>query len=957
MKHIFYCTALLISVLSCAKEPEIPAFEETTGKTFTVYSAPFVESDTGKEQERIWPSGSTLTVLSSEDRGTAEIFSMVSSSGQSARFDGTVTKGKKYYALYPSDESASMDGEILTTSIPPVQSVSEGLAGMQTSPAVAVSGGTTLSFSNIASVISFTLPESVSADRAVIQGLSAEKLGGAVSVDMGRDVKSAERTSASVEAVTLEGDMQPGKTYSFSVIPVSFQNGFSISLYRGESLVHTMESRARLLTGPGKIYLFTEADAPSPDDIELVDGKYHIYTSEGMAVFSDIVNNDDPAADAVLENDIDMSGITEWTPIGQASVSYSKSGNRIYVATISGSPYSGEFDGNGKTLSGLRLSVSGAEAGRAYGLFGVLDNASVKNLTLGKPGDGSFLEIVTSGPEMQDIGVLAGCCHESSVADVTSHVSVSYKGTSSGRVTIGVIGMVHSDTRQSVLERVVNRGDYNISTDANQTNVWATAIHAGGVCGAALSAYDAEDKPSNRITFLSYCENYGNMTSNAGRTAGIAAAAPYYVVFNSCFNHGAIHTSNSAGGYASGITVFSSYMTMFQDCINNGNVVSASGAGVSGLISMCAYNYSTVSACMNFGKIISDSPKRGVFVATNSATSQWIGCTAAGKTGCYNSGNYVYDTYQESEQFRYLGPGADKLRLDGTVFQIGESELPPGPEPTLKILFIGNSFTQDAVNLLPGIIQGAGIGTIELGLMYWGGSIIQQHYDEYSTNNTNFVFYRKPTSVNGTWLQYRGYTLEEAVKEHDWDIITIQEHTGRTESWIWDAQEKNAIEGLVGKILESQSPAVPEIYYIMTQAYHDMDKSYDTRGRFASDTEHFSYIVAQGKKIRDEISSISGIIPTGTVLQNLRTSSMDNPMGLTRDGYHMDYGFSRYAAACAVYEMLIMEHSGHRLEDNSFRYSETGTGKTPVTDENRIIAIGAARAAIEKPFEVTEINR
>ena len=50
-------------------------------------------------------------------------------------------------------------------------------------------------------------------------------------------------------------------------------------------------------------------------------------------------------------------------------------------------------------------------------------------------------------------------------------------------------------------------------------------------------------------------------------------------------------------------------------------------------------------------------------------------------------------------------------------------------------------------------------------------------------------------------------------------------------------------------------------------------------------------------------TDVEQIIPTGTVLQNLRTSPLNNEMDLTRDGYHMDYGLSRYAAACAVFEL------------------------------------------------------
>ena len=54
-------------------------------------------------------------------------------------------------------------------------------------------------------------------------------------------------------------------------------------------------------------------------------------------------------------------------------------------------------------------------------------------------------------------------------------------------------------------------------------------------------------------------------------------------------------------------------------------------------------------------------------------------------------------------------------------------------------------------------------------------------------------------------------------------------------------------------------------------------------------------------------TGIDVVISTGAVLENLRTSrvNVDNGLQLTRDSYHMDFGLTRYAAACAVFETII----------------------------------------------------
>ena len=73
------------------------------------------------------------------------------------------------------------------------------------------------------------------------------------------------------------------------------------------------------------------------------------------------------------------------------------------------------------------------------------------------------------------------------------------------------------------------------------------------------------------------------------------------------------------------------------------------------------------------------------------------------------------------------------------------------------------------------------------------------------------------------------------------------------------------------------------------------------------------------------------------------------------------YSSGRYAAACTVYDALIEPIYKISLDNNTFRYNKTDTtdGKytTPVTDASAPICREAARYAVEKPYEVTTINK
>ena len=118
-------------------------------------------------------------------------------------------------------------------------------------------------------------------------------------------------------------------------------------------------------------------------------------------------------------------------------------------------------------------------------------------------------------------------------------------------------------------------------------------------------------------------------------------------------------------------------------------------------------------------------------------------------------------------------------------------------------------------------------------------------------------------------------------------------------------------------------------------------------------------IAAFGKKVMENVS-FDGIISTGVMLQNLRTSSIDNDLNLTRDGYHMDNGISRYAASCTVFESIITPKFNVKLDGNTYRYTVSNTTEgsytTPVTDSNAPIALQAARYAIQSPYVVTDMS-
>ena len=75
-------------------------------------------------------------------------------------------------------------------------------------------------------------------------------------------------------------------------------------------------------------------------------------------------------------------------------------------------------------------------------------------------------------------------------------------------------------------------------------------------------------------------------------------------------------------------------------------------------------------------------------------------------------------------------------------------------------------------------------------------------------------------------------------------------------------------------------------------------------------------------------------------------------MDFTRDGYHMDYGAGRYAAACVWYETLIKPYTHISMVGNTLR-PDVGW---KVTDKMAPYIHKAAKRATKSPFKAREVK-
>ena len=189
---------------------------------------------------------------------------------------------------------------------------------------------------------------------------------------------------------------------------------------------------------------------------DIVEGVYQISNEKELYAFANLVNNyAEPNANAVLTADIvvntgvlkadgnladDVSTFTSWTPIGNSS-----------------NKYTGTFDGQGHTISGLyfnNLSTS------YVGLFCYLGSGGeIKNVGVIDSYFKGYLSI--GGVCGQNNGEISGCYNTGTVSDSGSSVGGICGENNSGEIT----------------------GCYNIGTVSGSDG----SFYVGGVCGLNYS--------------------------------------------------------------------------------------------------------------------------------------------------------------------------------------------------------------------------------------------------------------------------------------------------------------------------------------------------------------------------------------------------------------------------------------------------------------------------------------
>ena len=290
---------------------------------------------------------------------------------------------------------------------------------------------------------------------------------------------------------------------------------------------------------------------------------YQISTAAQLKLFRDIVNDSNGqtqnrGACAVLTADIDLKN-EPWTPIGK----YTNDGNN-------NTPYTGTFNGQGHTIKGLYVNLSDV----AVGLFGCLEDAAVRNLTVDGYVQGRHIvggiagkaraygtapstvencrndchvvcEYGTGSGSFLYIGGIVGSAADTTIAGCVNTGVVEAKGSNNySSVAAGIVGSLYENV---TVKNCYNTGEIKVTGDKLKEGT------AGGIAGSdTYGGNTVSDCYNLGAVAVNYTGNRSNYTAKVGGIMGDI----YYsnTTVSNCYSVGALTSATGTGtSYVGGV--------------------------------------------------------------------------------------------------------------------------------------------------------------------------------------------------------------------------------------------------------------------------------------------------------------------------------------------------------------------------------------------------------------------
>ncbi len=207
-------------------------------------------------------------------------------------------------------------------------------------------------------------------------------------------------------------------------------------------------------------------------------------------------------------------------------------------------------------------------------------------------------------------------------------------------------------------------------------------------------------------------------------------------------------------------------------------------------------------------------------------------------------------------------------------------------DKSLKILFIGNSFSEDTSKHMADIIKSVGNTDFKVANLYIGGCSVKRHYNNIVNGIAEYVY---SENTGDGWGKTKDYSIAKAIQNDNWDVIAIQHGTGDGSRYT-EIASYNDLPALVSRVKKLAGVSV-KIAFNMAWVAEPESTHHEITSYSGNQKLMYEKLTEVTKSV--VVPKVDVVSPAGTAIQNARPCFTEK---LTRDGFHLSSGLGRYIA-------------------------------------------------------------
>jgi hypothetical protein len=206
----------------------------------------------------------------------------------------------------------------------------------------------------------------------------------------------------------------------------------------------------------------------------------------------------------------------------------------------------------------------------------------------------------------------------------------------------------------------------------------------------------------------------------------------------------------------------------------------------------------------------------------------------------------------------------------------------------IRILAIGNSFSQDAFGLLHAVAEERGLD-VETVNLYIGGCSLGHHYRNIYSEEKEYQLY-----LNGAQTPFK-LSIKEALLADDWDIVTFQQVSSKSGDYSTYEPYLSELSSYVKKLAPLAKQYIHAIWAWSDERLSKSALPYSTSAQMtACDNEAYA--------LAARAIGADGYIPATIAMEKLYRKIGD---AAYRDGSHASLGVGRYMLALLWFGVIF----------------------------------------------------